>query len=78
MIDYLHLAAEAGFGGVLRRAMMPRIKALVDLAIESERAACIQLCIDRGNFYKNLEESEFREGQMDGAYSCAELISSKT
>jgi hypothetical protein len=74
MIDYMQLAQEAGFGGVLRRTMLPRIKALVDLSMQAERLSCAKLCEERGNFFSTLEHNDFHDGKMDGAYSCAELI----
>lgn len=77
MIDYAGLAQKAGFGGVLRRTMMSRIQALVDLAIQQERLACADLCNARGDFYSSLEPNDFHDGKMDGAYSCAEIILSR-
>lgn len=74
MIDYSQLAQEAGFGGVLRRTMMSRIKTLVDLAMHNERLACVRLCEERGDYYRTLDQNDFHEGKMDGAYSCADLI----
>lgn len=73
-MDYMRLACDAGFGGVLRNSMAPRLKKLVELAIEAERKACADLCVARGDEYKNLGPSEFHDGQMDGAYACSELI----
>jgi len=74
MIDYSQLAQEAGFGGVLRRTMMSRIKTLVDLAMHNERLVCARLCDERGDYYRTLDPNDFHEGKMDGAYSCADLI----
>ena len=74
MIDYMKLASDAGFGGVLRRTMASRIKTLVDLAIQQERLACADLCTLRADEYKEMESDEFRDGQMDGSYQCAEMI----
>lgn len=74
MIDYASLAEEAGFGGVLRRTLAARIKILVDLAVAKERQACSDLCTEHGDLLKHSTEDDFKDGQMDGAYQCAELI----
>lgn len=74
MIDYEYLAQQAGFGGVLRRTMMARLEKLIALAMVEERLLCAKLCEDRGDYYRNLEQNDFHEGKMDGAYMCAELI----
>jgi hypothetical protein len=71
--DILHCAERAGFGGVLRASLSPRLIRFAELILDSERQRLSGLCNDLGDAFQSLQ-TDFADGQMDGAYQCAEVI----
>lgn len=79
MIDrgvVLSCAEAAGFGGQTRSIMLPRLMKFAALIAEQQRKLDAKKCWALGAGFC-ADESEFRDGQMDGAYQCAELIENK-
>jgi hypothetical protein len=69
----LSCAEAAGFGGHTRASMLPRlIKFAAHIATEQRRIDA-QICWNKGKSF-DTDTSEFCDGQMDGAYQCADLI----
>lgn len=76
MIDrdlVMDFAQRAGFGGVSRTQLYTRIAKLAELVHEWSVQQHVATCNAIGDRYKT-KDGEFFEGQMDGAYQCAETI----
>lgn len=79
MIDrgvVLSCAEAAGFGGQTRSIMLPRLMKFAALIAEQQRKQDAQQCWRIGTGFSD-DPTEFRDGQMDGAYQCAEAIEGK-
>lgn len=71
--DILDCAEKAGFGGMLRVTMYPRLAKFADLISELHQQQLAGMCNELGDAFQLLS-TEFSEGQMDGAYQCAEIV----
>lgn len=79
MIDrgiVLSCAEAAGFGGQTRAIMLPRLLRFATYIAAEQKRIDAQICWNKGKAF-DTDTSEFRDGQMDGAYQCAELIEGK-
>lgn len=65
----LDLASRAGFGGESRVKLHKKLALFAALIAEHHADLCNQI----GDQYRD-GTTEFRDGQMDGAYQCAEII----
>lgn len=69
----LSCAEAAGFGGQTRAIMLPRLMKFAAYIAAEQRRIDAQLCWNKGKTFDS-DASEFRDGQMDGAFQCAEQI----
>lgn len=79
MIDrnvVMECAQKAGFGGVSRNQLYTRLSLFADEIAEWATKQNSKACEDLGNKFRSIN-TEFADGQMDGAYQCAELLAKK-
>lgn len=69
----LSCAEAAGFGGQTRSIMLPRLLKFAALIAAEQRKVDANKCLAKASAFKQ-DDSEFHDGQMDGAYQCAEAI----
>lgn len=72
----LSCAEAAGFGGQTRAIMLPRLMKFAAYIAAEQRRIDARICWNKGKTF-DTDTSEFQDGQMDGAYQCAELIEGK-
>jgi hypothetical protein len=70
VLDY---AEKSGFGGIQRASILPRLKKFAEMISEYQKHRCADMCIDLGDKFK-VKNTEFSDGQMDGAYQCSEVM----
>lgn len=76
MIDrqvIMDCAERAGFGGATRPKLFPRLEHFAQLILEHQQHRYVDACVALGDAFEILK-TEFSDGQMDGAYRCAEII----
>lgn len=76
MIDrqvIMDCAEQAGFGGASRPKLLPRLERFAELLLEHQQHRYVDACVALGDAFEILK-TEFSDGQMDGAYRCAEII----
>lgn len=79
MIDrqlVLDCAEKAGFGGQSRPTILPRLLKFAALISEQQRRYDAAACWEIGKKFCDAQ-TEFSDGQMDGAYQCAERLEGK-
>lgn len=69
-------AQRAGFGGVSRTQLYTRLALFAEAIAEWNTQQNSKTCEQLGNQFKAIN-TEFADGQMDGAYQCAELLTKK-
>lgn len=69
----LDCAERAGFGGMQRANLLPRLMKFAQLIADHQRSQHAEACSALGDAFRILN-TEFADGQMDGAYRCAEII----
>lgn len=72
----LDFAEKAGFGGQSRAALLPRLLAFANQVADWQKSKDARVCSVVGDSFKSVN-TEFADGQMDGAYRCAELLGDK-
>lgn len=76
MIDreiIMDCAQRAGFGGVSRSQLYTRLSIFAQHIATWNTAANARVCDGIGDDLRNVR-TEFADGQMDGAYKCAEAL----
>lgn len=76
MIDrhiVLDCAEVAGFGGQTRNVMLPRLLKFAALIAQKQRHIDAEHCSAIGKSFAD-GTSEFSDGQMDGAFKCADSL----
>lgn len=76
MIDrhlILDCAERAGFGGAQRAQLFPKLALFAQFMLENQKQQYVEACNALGDAFEILK-TEFADGQMDGAYQCAEKI----
>jgi hypothetical protein len=79
MIDkasIIDMACRAGFGGVSRNRLYSKLNLFAEQVSNWTATRDAQLCNEIAAKFKEAN-TEFRDGQMDGAYQCEEIITSK-
>lgn len=69
----LDCAVKSGFGAIQRASLGPRLQKFADMIAEYQKHRCADACIVLGDKFRAIQ-AEFNDGQMDGAYQCAEVI----
>lgn len=69
----LDCAERAGFGGSQRANLLPRLIRFAQFIADHQRGLHAEACNTMGDAFRILG-TEFSDGQMDGAYQCAEMI----
>lgn len=69
-------AQRAGFGGVSRNQLYTRLALFAEAIAEWNTKQNSKACEELGNVFRSVN-TEFADGQMDGAYQCAELLAKK-
>lgn len=72
----LDFAEQAGFGGQSRATLLPRLIKFAELLTSWQRTNDALLCYGVGNRFSAKGEL-FSDGQMDGAFQCAETLEGK-
>lgn len=76
MIDkylVMEFAEQCGFGGTNRPRLYPRLQLFAELCAKWENRNCLAACNELGAAFGQLS-TEFTDGQMDGAFLCADTI----
>lgn len=66
-------AEKAGFGGVSRNMLYTRLAKFAEEIAAWNTQRNSRTCEEIGNRFRH-KETEFTDGQMDGAYQCAEVL----
>lgn len=69
-------AQRAGFGGVSRNQLYTRLALFAEAIAEWNAKQNSKSCEELGNTFRSVN-TEFADGQMDGAYQCAEMLAKK-
>lgn len=76
MIDrdvLLSFAQQAGFGGIDRVRLISKLTAFAGFIEDHQNQVDALFCSRLGDDFSKIE-TEFADGQMDGAYQCAEKL----